>query len=43
MLKLKLNYRDRSDRVQTMKKTRKDNDVIDHSGAVYVENETEFS
>ena len=35
--KRKLNYRDRSDKVWSIKKTRYDNDMIDHTSAVYVE------
>ena len=35
MLKSKLNYRDLSDRVLFVMKTRLDKDVIDHTGVVY--------
>ena len=41
-LKTQLSCRDRSDRVWSMTKTRQDNDIINHKGAVYVENEIEL-
>ena len=39
MSKLKLNSQDLFDQVQFMMKTRQDNDVIDRTSAIYVENE----
>ena len=39
---MKLNYYDQSDGVQSMMKTRHDNDVIDHIGAIYTEIGTEL-
>ena len=41
--KMKLSYRDRSNRVRSMIKTKQDNDVIDHIDVVYTKNETEYS
>ena len=41
--KLKLNYRDLYDLVRSMMKTKQDNDVTDHIGVVYAENETKLS
>ena len=38
MPKLKLNYQDLSDQVWSMMKTKKDNDVIDHTGVIYAKN-----
>ena len=35
-----LNYRDRLDQVSSLMKTRYDNYVIDHTNAIYSENET---
>lgn len=43
MSKTILHYSDQSDLVPTMMKTRKDNDVTDHTIVVYVENETKVS
>lgn len=43
MPKLKLNYQDLSDQVLSMMKTKKDNDVIDHTSAIYAKTETELS
>ena len=43
MLKRKQNYHDQSNRVRYVIKTRQDNDLIDHTGMVYVEKETELS
>ena len=40
---MKLSYRDRSDHVQSVTRTKKDNDVTDYTGVVYVENETDLS
>ena len=40
---MKLSYCDQSNRVQSMMKTRQDNDVIDYKGIVYVKNEVELS
>ena len=37
MLKIKLNYHDRSNRVWSMTKTRQDNGVTNCTGAIYVE------
>ena len=39
---MKLNYYDQSDEVQSMMKTRHDNDAIDHIGAIYTEIGTEL-
>ena len=38
-----LSYRDWSDRVQSMIKTRQDNDVIDCISVVYIENDIDLS
>lgn len=38
-----LNYKDQSDSVQSMMKIRQDNDMIDHTSAIYVKIETELS
>ena len=38
-----INYRDQSDRVQSITKTTQDDDVTDHTGVVYTENNTELS
>ena len=38
-----LNSEDRSNNVRYMTKTRQDNDLIDHTSMLYVENETELS
>lgn len=43
MSKTILHYSDQSDLVPTVMKTRKDNDVTDHTIVVYVENETKLS
>ena len=43
MLKLKLNCQDLSNQVRSMMKTRHDNNVTNHIGAVNTENETELS
>ena len=43
MLKMKMSYRDQSDWVPFVTKTRQDNDVIHHIGAAYVENNTKLS
>ena len=43
MPKTKLNCHDRFDRVWSMTQTRQDNNVIDRTSAVYVENEIELS
>ena len=43
MLKMKLSYSDRSDRVQFVTKTKQNNDVTDCIGVVYVETETKLS
>ena len=40
MSKQKLNYCDRSDRVQSMTKTKKNNGVTIHVGMAYDENQT---
>ena len=42
MMKMKLNSHNRSDMVWSMMKTRKDNDMINHIGAVYAKSEMEF-
>ena len=42
-LKMKLNCHDRSNNVRYMMNTRHDNNVIDHIGTVYAENEIELS
>lgn len=42
MSKTKLNYYDQTDRVRTVTKTRQDNDMIDHIGAVYAKIKTEL-
>ena len=39
---MKLRYHDQSNRVQSMMKTRKDNDDIDHISVVYTEIETKL-
>ena len=41
--KTKLIYHDRLDWVQSVKKTRQEIDVIDSTGAIYIENNTELS
>lgn len=41
--KPKLNYRELSDQVQYVVKTRKDNNLTDYIGTLYIENDTEFS
>ena len=41
-MKMKLNSHNRSDMVWSMMKTRKDNDMINHIGAVYAKSEMEF-
>ena len=38
-----LSYRDRLDRVSSVKKTKQDNDMTDHTSVVYIENDTEMS
>ena len=43
MPKMKLSCHDQLDQVQFMTKIRKDNDVFDHIGLVYVEIEIELS
>ena len=43
MPKMKLSCCDRSDQVQSKKKTRQDNDMINHIGLVYAENDIELS
>lgn len=43
MTKMKLNYRDQSDRVMYVTKTKQDNDMTDYIGAVYAENDIEPS
>ena len=40
---MKLKYHDRTNRVWSMTKTKQDNDVTDHIGAVYTEIGTELS
>ena len=40
---MKLNYRDVSDRVQSVMKTSQDNNIIDYIGMVYAKNDTELS
>ena len=40
---MKLSYRDRSERVRSVIKTRQDNDVTNRIGLVYVENNTKLS
>ena len=40
---MKLSYCDQSNRVQSMMKTRQDNEVIDYKGIVYVKNEVKLS
>ena len=40
MTKLKLNYRNLTNWVWPMMKTREDNDVSDHTSVVYAKNET---
>lgn len=42
MVKPKLNYRDQSDRLQSVMKTNHDNDVINHTCAFYVEKVLNF-
>ena len=39
---MKLSYRDQSNLVLSLMKTRQDNDMIDRIGAVYVENDSEL-
>ena len=43
MPKMTLNCHDQLNRVQFVTKTSQDNNMIDHWGLVYVENETELS
>ena len=43
MLKIILNFHDRSNQVSTITKTRQEHYMSDRTGAVYVENETELS
>ena len=43
MPKSKLNYKDLFDRVQSVMKTRHDNNMIDRTDAVYAKNETDMS
>ena len=43
MPKMKMSYRDRSDQVPFVTKTRQDNDVIHYIGAAYIENNTKLS
>ena len=43
MPKTILNYHDWLNWVSIVTKTRQDNDVIDHTDVVYIENETELS
>ena len=40
--KLKLNYRDLSNQVWPMMKTRQDNDVTNRTGMIYTENNTDI-
>ena len=42
MLKLKLNCWDLSEWVQIVMKTRQDNDVTNHAGVLYIENNTKL-
>ena len=42
MQKMILNYRDLSDLVWCVMKTKQDNDMIDHIGVVYTENKTKL-
>ena len=42
MQKMIMNYRNWSDRVQSMTKTRQDNDVTDHTGVEYTKNDIEL-
>ena len=37
-----MTYHDRLDRMESMMKTREDNDVIDHIGVVYIKNDTKL-
>ena len=39
--RMKLNYKDLSDKVSYMMKTRQENDITDCTGAVYAENDIE--
>ena len=41
--KMKLNYRDLSDSVRSVMKTKHDNDLTDCTSAFYFENDTELS
>ena len=41
--KMKLRYHDQSNHVQSMMKTRKDNDAINHVSVVYAKIETKLS
>ena len=43
MPKTKLNYQDLSNLMRSMMKTRQDNNVIDYTGVVYIENKTKLS
>ena len=43
MLNMKLSYRDRSDRVLYVTKTKQDNDVTNCTCEVYTENDTKLS
>lgn len=42
MMKTKLNCWDQLDRVQSVMKTRQDNDVTSSTGAIYTENKTKL-
>lgn len=37
-----MNYHDWSHRVQSVMKTEKDNNMTDHIGVIYIENDIEF-
>ena len=41
--RMKLNYKDLSDKVSYMMKTRQENEITDCTGAVYAENKTKLS
>ena len=41
--KMKLSYRDRSKQVQSVTKTRQDNDMTDRTGTIHAKNENELS
>ena len=43
MSKMILNYHDQLEWVHSVEKTKQDNDVIDHTGVIYVKNDAKLS